>query len=78
MLTAPFFSEVPDDLGHEAAWLGREVMQCLMNLPQHQPSDERIGFRHNRHHPTPPAAAPIHTRDCDAESPPRRGRLEHA
>ncbi len=43
MLTPPFISEFPDDLGHEAAWLGREVMRGLMDLRRHQPEDDRHG-----------------------------------
>jgi hypothetical protein len=43
MLTATWFGEVPGDLGYEAAWLGRDVMQALMDLPRHQPFDEHTG-----------------------------------
>jgi hypothetical protein len=78
MLTPPFFGEVPDDLGYDAAWLGRDVMQALMNLLRHQPFDDISGAFHDRRNTTPPAAAPLYTRDRSAESAPCRGRLEHA
>lgn len=78
MLNAPFFGEVPNDLGHDAAWLGRTVMRALMDLPRHQPFDDIKETRHDRHHTTPPTAAPVHSRNRDAESAPCRGRLEHA
>jgi hypothetical protein len=39
MLPAPFYAEIPHDLGHDAAWLGRDVMQALLRLRRHQPSE---------------------------------------
>jgi hypothetical protein len=39
MLNPFFFGQVPADLGCEAAWLGRDVMRVLMDLPRHQPLD---------------------------------------
>jgi hypothetical protein len=43
MLNPPFFGEVPDDLAYEAAWLGRDVMRALMDLPRHRPRDDIPG-----------------------------------
>lgn len=34
MLTAPFYGEVPHDLGCDAAWLGRDVMVALLQKPR--------------------------------------------
>lgn len=45
MLNAPFFGEVPADLGYEAAWLGQDVMRALMDLPRHQPLDDKLVSR---------------------------------
>jgi hypothetical protein len=78
MLPAPFFGEVPDDLGYAAAWLGPDVMRALMDMSRHQPFDDQVGTRHDRRYPAPPASAPTHTRDRGVEHAPCRGRLEHA
>ena len=72
MLTAPFFGEVPDDLGYDFAWLGRDVMRALMDMPRHQPLDEPTGTRHDRHDHTTSAAAPVYTRNRGAEGAPCR------
>jgi len=40
MLPAPFFTEVPHDLGDDAAWWGRDLMQVLLRLRRHQPAEE--------------------------------------
>jgi hypothetical protein len=74
----PFFAEVPDDLGYEAAWLGQDVMRALMGLPRHQAYDELIGARHDHDDHATPALAPVHEGDGHTEGAPGRGRLEHA
>lgn len=43
MLTAPFYVELPHDLGYETAWLGRDVMLALMHQTRHQPAETGIG-----------------------------------
>jgi hypothetical protein len=78
MLPAPFYAEVPHDLGHDAAWLGRDVMQALLRLHRHQPADELPGAPDDRPTLAPPAAAALHPRDRRAEGAPGRGRLEFA
>lgn len=52
MLPAPFFTEVPYDLGDDTAWLGRAVMQTLMCLRRHQPTAP----------PEPPMTTPLSPR----------------
>lgn len=70
MLVIPFFSEIPNDLGHDAAWLDREVMRTLMELPQHQPFGNHKGTHHDHHKSTPSTDAPVYPRDRSAESAP--------
>jgi hypothetical protein len=43
MLMAPFYVELPHDLGCEAAWLGRDGMLALMQQARHQPAETGVG-----------------------------------
>ena len=40
MLPAPFYTEVPHDLGDDGAWWGRDLVQAVLRGCRHQPTDD--------------------------------------
>lgn len=78
MLPAPFYTEVPHDLGEDSSWWGRNLIQALKRLCWLLPEYRNSEPIHDHGTSASPAATAVYARHRRTESSPCGRRLELA